>query len=208
MQADASAVDAGPRSDAAPKGTNGKVRLLSVADLDGRTKAAQRARATNDEVLADLGGAENLSTLERLAASHVSIADAMITDFGVRWLRGDPVDSTIFATLVNTFNRSAAALGWTRRAKDVTPRDDVSEWIEGRLASKRRGAGEAASDAAAEATSEGGATSEATNESQGHSECAGSNDPAQAGAAPLPTGAHSRGGCERAGTLGDGGVDG
>ena len=141
---DGAEVDAGCRSDAKPKGGNGKVRLLSVDDLDGRTKAAQRARETQDDVLADLGGVENLSTLERLAASHVSVADAMVTDLGVRWLRGDPVDPTAFATLVNTFNRSAAALGWTRRAKDVTPKDDVTEWIEGRLAEKRKPAGESA----------------------------------------------------------------
>jgi hypothetical protein len=178
MQADVAELDAGCGSDAAPKGSNGKVRLLSIDDLDGRTKAAQRARETQDDVLADLGGVENLSTLERLAASHVSVADAMITDVGVRWLRGDPVDPTAFATLVNTFNRSAAALGWTRRAKDVTPADDVSQWIEGRLAAKRKGADEPAADASAETAGDGTRVSDSPSGSDGQSDVAGVTRPA------------------------------
>jgi hypothetical protein len=179
MQAEAGEIETGCRVDAAPKGGNGKVRLLSIDDLDGRTLAAKRARETQDDVLADLGGAESLSTLERLAASHVSVADAMITDVGVRWLRGDPVDPTAFATLVNTFNRSAAALGWTRRAKDVTPKDDVTEWIEGRLAEKRKPADASAADASAETPGEGERASDVPSESEtpaGHPFPAASGD--------------------------------
>ncbi len=46
--------------------------------------------------------------------------DAMITDLGVRWLKGERVDPGALATLQNVFNRTATALGWKRRQKDIT----------------------------------------------------------------------------------------
>ena len=74
-----------------------------------------------DEVIGDLGGEDHLSTLERIAVDNVVLTAAMLRDAGVRWLIGQPVDPNVVATLQNTFNRSAMALGWQRRAKDVTP---------------------------------------------------------------------------------------
>jgi hypothetical protein len=110
-------------ADSAPSaGTQrGKVRLLTLDDLDGRTRAAQHVRDTRQEVIGDLGGAEQLSTLERASVDHVALLDAMVKDAAARWLQGEAIDPTGVTTLVNTFNRSAAALGWRRRAKDVTP---------------------------------------------------------------------------------------
>jgi hypothetical protein len=98
----------------------GKVRLLTLDDLDGRTRAAQRVRDTSREVMSDLGGSEQLSTLERAAVDHVSLLDTMVKDAGARWLKGDTVDPSSIATLVNAFNRTAGVLGWQRRQKDVT----------------------------------------------------------------------------------------
>ena len=105
---------------AAPKG-GGKVRLLTLDDLDGRTNAAKYVRETRDEVIGDLGGEGHLSTLERIAVDNVVLTAAMLRDAGVRWLIGQTVDPNVVATLQNTFNRSAMALGWQRRARDVTP---------------------------------------------------------------------------------------
>lgn len=113
---------------------NGKMRLLSLDDLDGRTRAAQYCRQVRDEVLADLGGEAGLSTLERCAADHVSVLDAMIRDVGVRWLRGEAVDPAALSSLMNTFNRSAGALGWQRRQRDVTP--SLNDYIASRAAEK------------------------------------------------------------------------
>jgi hypothetical protein len=110
-------------ADSAPSaGTQrGKVRLLTLDDLDGRTRAAQHVRDTRQDVMSDLGGEARLSTLERAAVDHVSLLDAMAKDAAARWLQGEPIDPSIVSTLVNTFNRSASALGWHRRTKDVTP---------------------------------------------------------------------------------------
>lgn len=97
----------------------GKTRLLTLDDLDGRTRAAQHVKDTRQEVMSDLGGEDRLSTLERAAADHVAMLDTMVKDAAARWLMGEPIEVSSIATLVNAFNRSAAVLGWKRRAKDA-----------------------------------------------------------------------------------------
>ena len=107
-----------------------KVRLLSLHDLDDRTRAAQLVREMRAEVIADLGGEERLSTMERGATEHVALTAAMIRDAGVRWIHGQEIDPGSVATLINAFNRTASILGWQRRATDVTP--DVYEIAAGK----------------------------------------------------------------------------
>ncbi len=138
MPADTATIDPGPAADGqAMRG--GKVRLLTLDALDGRTRAAQAVRETRAEVMADLGGADQLSTLERLAVDHVAMLAAMLRDAGVRWLQGEAIDPAAIGALVNTFNRSAATLGWQRRARDVTP--DLRTYMADRAAERE---GEAA----------------------------------------------------------------
>lgn len=129
MQADINDIPDELPADAGPK-QGSKVRFLTLEDLDGRTRAAQHVRDTRQEVMTDLGGADHLSTLERSAVDHVSLLDAMTKDAGARWLKGDPIDVASIATLVNAFNRTAAVLGWQRRARDITP--DLSAYVRDR----------------------------------------------------------------------------
>ncbi|MCT8974938.1 hypothetical protein MUB46_24050, partial [Microbaculum sp. A6E488] len=71
MQADTAATPDIYADDAPGKSGNGKARLLSIEDLDGRTRASRHCQQIRDEILNDLGGADQLSTLERRAAEHV-----------------------------------------------------------------------------------------------------------------------------------------
>lgn len=137
MAEKASEMGAGNRGEAATKGA-AKVRLLTLDDLDGRTRAAQRVRETRAEVIADLGGEGNLSTLERIAVDNVALLDAMLKDASARWLLGEALDVATIATLQNTFNRTAGAIGWERRQRDVTP--DVRGYMAGRAAGKSEAA--------------------------------------------------------------------
>jgi hypothetical protein len=98
-----------------------KTRLLSMTDLDNRTRAYQVAQETKAAIIADLGGRDRLSTLELLQIENVSVDAAVLRDMQVRWLKGDKVLPTEIATMENVFNRTAAALGTQRRAKDATP---------------------------------------------------------------------------------------
>src|SRR5262245_9318302 len=119
MSVDAGSLQAGNGAD------TGKVRLLTLSDLDRRTRAFQHIKNTRAEVLADLGGEEQLSTLEKIAAENGAMLDAMLKDVSGRWLHGEAIDVADIATLQNTFNRTAAALGWQRRSRDVTPSLDT-----------------------------------------------------------------------------------
>lgn len=120
-----------PASERPAKGGK-KVRLLTLDDLDKRTRAAQFAHETRDRVCEDLGGADGLSTLEAIMADNVAVTAAMLMDAKVRWLRGEDVDVAAVATLTNTFNRTAGALGIKRRAREVAP--DLRTYIANRAA--------------------------------------------------------------------------
>ncbi|MET0723167.1 MAG: hypothetical protein ABWY64_20425 [Tardiphaga sp.] len=119
MSAGAGPIQAGNGSD------GGRMRPLSLEDLDRRTRAYQRIKETRAEVISDLGGEDQLSTLERIAADNVAMLDTMLKDVSARWLHGEAIDAADIATLQNTFNRTAAALGWQRRSRDVTPSLDA-----------------------------------------------------------------------------------
>ncbi|MGA9562652.1 MAG: hypothetical protein WBR32_16560 [Pseudolabrys sp.] len=99
----------------------GKTRLLSLDDLDRRTRAFQTAHDMKHAIIADLGGAEQLSTLELIQAENAAVDAAVLRDLQVRWLRGDEVEASVLATIENVFNRTAAMLGTKRRTKDVLP---------------------------------------------------------------------------------------
>jgi hypothetical protein len=105
----------------------GKTRLISMSDLDPRTKAAQVALETREAIISDLGGSDQLSTLERLAAEHAALAAAVTQDAYARWLQGQEVSLPEISTIQNVFLRIAGALGFSRRAKDVTP--SISEYL-------------------------------------------------------------------------------
>jgi hypothetical protein len=101
----------------------GKIRLLTLADLDRRTRAAQQAVELRDAIIADLGGEDRISTLERAMAENAAMDVAILRHLQASLLRGEPVSVPEMTSLENTFNRTAQHLGTKRRPKDVTPLD-------------------------------------------------------------------------------------
>jgi hypothetical protein len=101
-----------------------KERLLDLSDLDQRTNAAKLAQQVKAEIIGDLGGEDQLSTLERLAAGHAALAAAVVQDSYARWLKGEQIALAELATVQNAFLRVAGSLGFSRRAKDVTKNID------------------------------------------------------------------------------------
>jgi len=110
-----------PRREPDAGGKEPKVKLLSLADLDQRTRSAQLVSKTIESIFADLGGENALSVAERLIVRRAAIAGAMSEDLAARWLTGEPVDPAIFGTLVNVERRQLETVGIKRRARDVTP---------------------------------------------------------------------------------------
>ena len=94
--------------------------LADIQDVCNATLRAlinNQAMASGPQVVVD---EERLSVLERAATDHVALTAGMIRDVSVRWLQGQETDPANVATLVNAFNRTAAILGWQRRAKDIS----------------------------------------------------------------------------------------
>jgi hypothetical protein len=105
---------------ATPPVRAGKVRLVSMDQIDRRTKAAQLALEAKQAIIADLGGLDQLSMLERLACEQAAMASAVVADSYARWLKGEEVSLPEIATVQNAFLRVASSLGFGRRARDVT----------------------------------------------------------------------------------------
>jgi hypothetical protein len=102
----------------------GKVRLLSLADLDRRTAAYRRTCDLIAGIEGDLGGADQLSVGARQIAQRAAVTGALIEDIEARWLAGEDIDPVQYTTLINCQRRLFEAVGLSRRARDaiVPPR--------------------------------------------------------------------------------------
>ena len=98
----------------------GKVRLLTLDDLDKRTAAAKLAFDFRDKLLSERGGAGNIGLLRRAMIDSVAILTAAIRHAEVQWLKGEPVDMTELATLLNARRREAEKIGIDPDPRDVT----------------------------------------------------------------------------------------
>lgn len=130
MPKDAPEMTAGSGAETTPKGS--KARLLTLADLDKRTRAAQRAFELRDRIVAERGGAERMSVLKLAMIESIAVVSAMIKDAEVRWLRGEPVELSEIGTLLNARRREAQMVGLEIEPKDVTP--TLSDYLASRAA--------------------------------------------------------------------------
>jgi hypothetical protein len=103
----------------------GKVKLLTLADLDHRTTAARRAHDLIDSIHSDLGGVAHLATGEQQIVQRAALIGTMAEDVEARWLAGQSIDPNILCVLANAQRRLFETLGLSRRSKDVT----LSEYL-------------------------------------------------------------------------------
>ncbi len=87
---------------------NGKLRLMTLHDLDGRTLASRRAKELIATIAEDMGG--DLTVPQRQLVQHAAILGAMIESLAARWLLGEPIDQNTYAMLINAQRRVLAAL--------------------------------------------------------------------------------------------------
>lgn len=109
-----------------------KVRLLTLDDLDRRTRAGQRAFELHDRLVSERGGKESMGTLRYAMTSSVAVLSAMIEDLQTRWLMGEPVEPSAIATLLNARRREAEIIGIDPEPRDVTLdlRDHMKKYVE------------------------------------------------------------------------------
>jgi hypothetical protein len=99
----------------------GKLRLLTRDDLDGRTRARKHFDTIATGIIADLGGEDRLTTIQRLLIEALAGCSLTLADINTRAMRGEPVDLVAYTTAVSSLVRIISRLPAGRVARDVTP---------------------------------------------------------------------------------------
>lgn len=89
--------------------------MISLGDLDRRTKAARQAEQLLDAIVDDLGGSRNVTAGQLALARRASVLAALVEDGEVRALRGDAFDLAGHLAAVNALRRLVATLGCLER---------------------------------------------------------------------------------------------
>jgi len=99
----------------------GKVRLLTRDELDGRTTAAKQFDAIARGIASDLGGEDQLTTIQRHLVEAFAGAALQVNDVNARLLLGEDVDLIRHCQAITTLVRVASRLPVDRHKQDITP---------------------------------------------------------------------------------------
>ena len=105
-----------------------KERLLTRAQIDGRTKGRRKFDAIAAGIASDLGGEDRLSTVQRHLVEAFAGAALHVSDLNARLLLGGKIDVTEHSQVISTLVRIASRIGIHRLARDVSP-PRVDEYI-------------------------------------------------------------------------------
>lgn len=108
----------------------GKVRLLTLDSLDGRTRSARLAKSLVETIEDDLGGSDRLSIAERQLVQRAAVLGAILESQEAAWLAGDGIDFNTYLPALNAQRRVMESLGLQRRQHDVTP--SLSDYLRGK----------------------------------------------------------------------------
>jgi hypothetical protein len=120
--------------DVRPGNGAGKLRLLTRDALDGRTRAAQLFGEIVDGIADDLGGADNLTTIQRHLVEAFAGEAVRVSHNNTTLMLGKTIDPAMHAQAVSNLVRLASRLGVERRARDITPEVRERELEEAGLA--------------------------------------------------------------------------
>jgi hypothetical protein len=108
-----------------------KPQLLTRAELDGRTTAAKVFDRLVADIESDLGGHDQLSTIERALVEAFAGAAVTLHHLNTKLALGEQIDLSEHASAVSAMVRVASRLGLARRAKDISPTlADIAREIE------------------------------------------------------------------------------
>jgi hypothetical protein len=96
-------------------------QLLTRDRLDGRTNAAKVFDRLVVDIEADLGGHDQLSTIERALVEAFAGACVTLHHLNTKLALGEEIDLGQHAQAVSAMVRVASRLGLRRRTRDVTP---------------------------------------------------------------------------------------
>jgi|SRR6516162_2775661 len=94
---------------------------IDPAQLDGRTRARRTYNALVAGITADLGGPDELSTVEKALIQDFAGVSIHKADLNARLLQGDPIDLQEHVATIGAMVRLTSRLGVRRRPKNVSP---------------------------------------------------------------------------------------
>jgi hypothetical protein len=100
---------------------------LSLDALDRRTRPFKRYETIRGAVLADMGGEENVSEVQKQLVSKFATIAMQLEIMEAAAIDGDTIDVDLFGRAAGHLRRIAEALGLERRQRDVTP--TVAEYV-------------------------------------------------------------------------------
>lgn len=103
-----------------PTDIGGKVRLLTLDHLDGRTLAVRRIREVEAQIAADLGN--DLTEAQKQMVRRGAVIHSILDDYETRWAAGEELSLTDYLAAVNVQRRVLATIGLERRAKEANDR--------------------------------------------------------------------------------------
>ena|ERR1700730_12137150 len=92
---------------------------ITRADLDDRTTAARRWDNLSRSIASDLGGEENLSSVQKTLIEAFVGVSIQLTNINMRGLQGEKVDLSELSLAASTLVRIATRIGITRVARDI-----------------------------------------------------------------------------------------
>ena len=101
----------------------GKLALLSLDDLDHRSRAARIANQLVADLVVDMGGEDSINAAQREIIRRAALMGAICGDLEANWLTKKEADLVLLGTLADRQRRLLESLGLHhgRKPKDVTP---------------------------------------------------------------------------------------
>jgi hypothetical protein len=115
------ALDSAPKAPRRRQHRATKHQPLSRSSLDGRTNGAKIFDRTVSGITNDLGGPDNITTIQSGLIEAYAGAKLRVNELNVRLLLGQEVSLTDHALAISSLVRVASQLGVERRARDITP---------------------------------------------------------------------------------------
>jgi hypothetical protein len=115
------ALDAAQQEGRCPPATRAVGGISSIDALDKRTRAFKRYQVIVGAVLADTGGAENVSEIQRQLIAKFATLALQLEAMEAAAIEGNEIDLDLFGRCAGHLRRIAEALGLERVARDVTP---------------------------------------------------------------------------------------
>lgn len=100
----------------------GKLKLVTMASLDGRTRAARTVRDLVASIETDLGGTDEVSAMQAQLVRRAAVLGALLESQEAGWAAGGGIDATEYLPALNAQRRVLHTLGLARKARKI-PQD-------------------------------------------------------------------------------------